>query len=232
LPLQSGDRLVICSDGLNSMLDDREIAGALRAAGSPQDAADRLVDLANDAGGEDNITVVVIDIQDPGTPDEEGSEPAAEQTAAPVAASPPAEPAQAVVSSSKGKLKPRWARIALASVLVLAILGAGSYIAFRFLVLDRSYFVGVNESENVTIYRGLPGEVAGLELQEEAEVTDLHLADLPAFLQDNVRDGIDATSLEEARQQVADLQDRARDEEFGSKPKTQQDGQKKKDRKG
>ncbi|HVW33493.1 MAG TPA: Stp1/IreP family PP2C-type Ser/Thr phosphatase, partial [Acidimicrobiia bacterium] len=59
--LQPGDRLLLCSDGLTNMLPDDTIAGALRRHADPQEAADALVDMANQAGGDDNITVVVLD---------------------------------------------------------------------------------------------------------------------------------------------------------------------------
>ena len=62
LELMLGDRVVLCSDGLNSMLRDREIAERLRNASSPSDAAWSLVEAANAAGGADNTTVAVVDV--------------------------------------------------------------------------------------------------------------------------------------------------------------------------
>jgi protein phosphatase len=59
--LRSGDRLLICSDGLTNMLSDDTIAVTLRRHADPQQAADTLVDMANQAGGDDNITVVILD---------------------------------------------------------------------------------------------------------------------------------------------------------------------------
>jgi protein phosphatase len=61
LPAISGDRYLICSDGLFSELPDDAILPLL-AAGSAQQAADALVSAANDAGGRDNVTAVVVDI--------------------------------------------------------------------------------------------------------------------------------------------------------------------------
>ena len=62
LPAVGGDRYLVCSDGLFSELPD-EVILPLLAAGSPQQAADALVLAANDAGGHDNVTVVVVDIE-------------------------------------------------------------------------------------------------------------------------------------------------------------------------
>jgi protein phosphatase len=98
---------------------------------------------------------------------------------------------------------------------VLLILAAGVYIGFKYLVVDRSYFVGVNDAGLVTVYRGLPGEVAGVSFQQEEQVTELAIADVPEFLRENVEEGISADSLDDAQQRVADLEARARDEEFG-----------------
>ncbi len=61
LLLEPGDRLLLCSDGLTEMVDDDLIAATL-AEGTGDDSAWRLVDLANDAGGVDNISIVVIDV--------------------------------------------------------------------------------------------------------------------------------------------------------------------------
>lgn len=57
-----GDRLLLCSDGLSGMLEDEQIAALLLSIPDPQEAADALVDAANEAGGHDNITAVVVDI--------------------------------------------------------------------------------------------------------------------------------------------------------------------------
>jgi len=55
-----GDTLLLCSDGLTRMVTDPEIASTLLTSASAQEAADRLIDLANDYGGEDNVSAVVV----------------------------------------------------------------------------------------------------------------------------------------------------------------------------
>lgn len=60
--LLRGDVLLLCSDGLTRMVTDPEIASTLLTHVSAQAAAERLVALANDYGGEDNVTVVVVRI--------------------------------------------------------------------------------------------------------------------------------------------------------------------------
>jgi len=58
--VMEGDTVLLCSDGLTRELADAQIAALLGAAGKAQAAADRLVDAANEAGGGDNITVIVL----------------------------------------------------------------------------------------------------------------------------------------------------------------------------
>ncbi|HEY6492219.1 MAG TPA: protein phosphatase 2C domain-containing protein [Trebonia sp.] len=62
LPPTGGDRYLICSDGLFGELPD-EVILPLLSVGSPEQAAEALVAAANDAGGRDNVTVVVVDIE-------------------------------------------------------------------------------------------------------------------------------------------------------------------------
>jgi PPM family protein phosphatase len=59
LQLQAGDRLLLCSDGLTEMLSNDAIAATLRDEPDPEGACRKLVRQANDAGGRDNITVVI-----------------------------------------------------------------------------------------------------------------------------------------------------------------------------
>ena len=54
------DVLLLCSDGLTRMVTEPEIAGTLQAELDPAKAAERLVELANDQGGADNVTVLVV----------------------------------------------------------------------------------------------------------------------------------------------------------------------------
>ena len=60
----TGDRLLLCSDGLTDEVNDNQIASTLRGVADTEEAARRLVDMANDRGGRDNITVVVVDVVD------------------------------------------------------------------------------------------------------------------------------------------------------------------------
>jgi serine/threonine protein phosphatase PrpC len=64
IPIATGDRLLLCTDGLTRMVTDNQLAEVLsRFRGDPQGACEHLIAAANDNGGPDNVTVVVIDVQ-------------------------------------------------------------------------------------------------------------------------------------------------------------------------
>lgn len=62
--VRPGDRILLCTDGLSSQLEDEEIALVLREAEEPEECVTRLVEEANARGGEDNVTVVVVDLEE------------------------------------------------------------------------------------------------------------------------------------------------------------------------
>ncbi|YCK80608.1 protein phosphatase 2C domain-containing protein [Arthrobacter sp. D3-18] len=61
LPIQEGDRIMICSDGLNGELGDDHMFRILSTVAHPQDAVDALIQAALRSGGRDNVTVIVVD---------------------------------------------------------------------------------------------------------------------------------------------------------------------------
>ncbi|MCU0489003.1 MAG: protein phosphatase 2C domain-containing protein [Anaerolineales bacterium] len=64
LELEPGERLLLCSDGLWEMVRDQMIEEVLLERSDPQQVCNRLVELANLAGGEDNISVIVLDVHE------------------------------------------------------------------------------------------------------------------------------------------------------------------------
>ncbi|MFJ6536623.1 PP2C family protein-serine/threonine phosphatase [Paenarthrobacter sp. NPDC091711] len=61
LPIQEGDRIMVCSDGLNGELGDDHMFRVLSTVAHPQDAVDALIQAALRSGGRDNVTVIVVD---------------------------------------------------------------------------------------------------------------------------------------------------------------------------
>ncbi|MGB8931300.1 MAG: Stp1/IreP family PP2C-type Ser/Thr phosphatase [Anaeromyxobacteraceae bacterium] len=79
IDMQAGDQLVVCCDGLSNMVEDAEILSVAVAA-PPIEAAERLVALANERGGDDNITVIIARVEGPSGagPDAHATEPVSE----------------------------------------------------------------------------------------------------------------------------------------------------------
>jgi PPM family protein phosphatase len=151
--LLEGDRILICSDGLTDMVTEDQIVAILDVTeGNPQDAADRLVRAANRAGGVDNITAIVLEVQ-PGEPE-----------AGTVAAAP-------MRTSAPARRTPWRAIIAVITLVVVAFAG---YTAFRSYV-DNQWYVGVSNG-HVAIYQGIPAAPFGIELSHVDEETDLDAA--------------------------------------------------------
>jgi protein phosphatase len=76
LDVMAGDVILLCSDGLTEMVGSYEIAGLLAAQADMHETARRLVDLANEAGGRDNISVIVIKVSSKDPPEAASSAPA------------------------------------------------------------------------------------------------------------------------------------------------------------
>ncbi len=191
-PARDGDVYLLCSDGLTTMLAEDRLAAVLLAHATLHDAGEALIAAANEAGGRDNITVVLLRVEelDAGVnpPTQESSvvqgaaapsipppasaaaaagaaatgsaatlAPAAERVQeAPVVPRRPRVPAR---GEHEGSRKRRGVRRAGAAVLVLAVLaliGAGAYIA-----LQSVYFIGTNDRGLVTVFRGVPYRLPG-----------------------------------------------------------------------
>jgi PPM family protein phosphatase len=202
LDLNEGDRLLLCSDGLSSMVPPEDIESVLQTERDPDAAAGRLIDLANESGGEDNITVIIVDI----TPDGVAAEPA-DASASQAAPPPPPPPATGAVEATPAR-STGWRRRVVIALVVLVVLLGGAYGAARY-ALANSWFVGATDEGTVAIYQGIPDEIAGFSFKEVEEESTVVLEDLPISFQENVTTGIKADSLEDARTIVANLEQRA-----------------------
>ena len=77
LDLSAGDTLVICCDGLSNLVEDPEILQIVEGS-TLDEAPARLVTLANERGGDDNITVAVVRVKDPSAPEKPAEPPSSE----------------------------------------------------------------------------------------------------------------------------------------------------------
>ena len=213
IDLSEGDRIVICSDGLTGMISETVIAEVLEQEPDPQAAAEVLVQQANEAGGEDNITVVIIDVGA-----EQGSAPPVTEHRSDLGershTDPTADTGYHSVVEVPARRSP-WLRRIFVTILILTIVAGGGIFAARY-ALDNSWFIGVDDSGVVTIYRGIPDEVAGLTLSTVHERSAIELTQLPDFKRDEVEQGIKVDSLEEAEATLTDLERLAQDEDFSS----------------
>jgi protein phosphatase len=167
--VRTGDRLVLCSDGLVDEVADIDIARVLTEHSDPQDTAEALVLVANANGGRDNTTVIVLDILDDISAPIVFDEPDNTQPIPTVVGAPP-KPA---------KKKSRVGVALFWSALVAIIFGVITTVG----VYARSgYYVGFNEDDNVVVYRGRVGGMLWFQPTVDTE-TKLNGDDLP----DNVR---------------------------------------------
>jgi protein phosphatase len=212
-PARPGDIYLLCSDGLTGMVAEDRIAEILSESKSLQAAGQALVREANERGGRDNITVVLFRLEDvAGAPDAEADRPTEVGLAAPTpeqveearagAAAPPRRtmplPAR---SRPDGQGRRRRRRIpglapALVVLAVLAVLGAGTWIATRAV-----YFVGTDSNGFVTIYRGLPYDgPAGIDLYQQYYTSGVPASEVPprrrkSLLDHQLRSRDDVTDL-------------------------------------
>jgi serine/threonine protein phosphatase PrpC len=197
--LLEGDRLLLCSDGLSTMVTQSQITAILEATGgAPQDAADRLVRAANRAGGIDNITALVIDVVE--------GEPAADEV---VEFPPEATP------GTGDRARPptwRWVIGAVAAVVLVIV----AFTAFRSW-LDGQWYVGVANG-HVAIYNGIPAEPFGIDLSHVDEETALDAVAVEALgTFADLQAGINVDTRAEALAIVDQMQQDLRDAQKGQK---------------
>jgi serine/threonine protein phosphatase PrpC len=179
----SGDVYLLCSDGLTSMIGDETISEVLARSSSLPEAGRSLIQAANEAGGRDNITVVLFALEDAPAhvaeqPTEVGSLHAADVRAAGVDESTRAHPAPATAPKRTAPRAPRTARPPAEPaprrrrrgrlgglVFGVVFLGLVAALAGGIFFYARShYFIGPDDEGFVTVYRGLDASVFGIGL--------------------------------------------------------------------
>lgn len=212
LELEPDDQVLLCSDGLTGVVDDDTIAEVLGGNDSPQATVQRLIDLANERGGPDNITVLLLRYEDPSAATVEprhrtiaittrndhadgdwagrlGSYGSIGRGGPPTATA--EEPRQA------GRILGRASAIVLALVVVVALVVGGAWF-----LLSQSYFVGL-DGEQLVIYQGIDATLGPIELARVVERTELTVDDVPSWYRDSLDAGLTAADLNDARRIVA-----------------------------
>jgi protein phosphatase len=169
-----GDIYMLCSDGLTSMVKDDRIQQILAAAPNLEAAAGQLIGAANEAGGRDNITVVLFRVAEVGAGEEEETGfgpdapatlvgPAAVEAGQQISAERERMAATRERRASREHARPapaerrgrgRTALKVLAVLLILGVVVAGAIYGVR-----QIYFLGVDDNDRVALYRGVPYEL-------------------------------------------------------------------------
>ena len=181
--VRDGDRILLCTDGLTGMVSEGEIETILTRAPDPQAAADQLVAAANEAGGLDNITVVVldieIDVEEQRASDDE--KPADRAEAAGLE-----EPEE---EAGRGRV-PRWA---IVTGVVVLLLIAGFFFGRAY--VNGQWYVGVEENQ-VAVFQGIPATVGGFDLHHVVQRTDLSATSAEQLaVWSSLSDGVTADNL-------------------------------------
>jgi PPM family protein phosphatase len=221
-----GDRYLLCSDGLSGVVSAETIDASLREYPDPQQCAERLVQLALRGGGPDNITVIVADVTDEDIVEEQPivggaaardrglatssdeSTPASRASA--LAGPRPSAPEAALVAAagnerdSEEDERPRRHQVRTAVLLVtlLAVLGGGLWAGWTY--TQSRYYVGVTDGM-VALFRGVPGQIAGLRLSTVVVKSERKVEDLTPLAQNTVKAGIQFDNEEDGRRKLDEL---------------------------
>jgi protein phosphatase len=226
-----GDRWLLCSDGLSSYVSEDKISAILESVPSAKEAADRLVRESLDQGAPDNVTVVVVDVDD--TTDSSHGSPSIVGSAAlplmfdgetdrrplrlpslllhPLKATQPDdshfEPEsddylEALIAEDRRRARRRRITWLVFLFFVVAAIVFGALLGYQF--TQRHYFVGV-EDGRVAIFQGIQQDIGPISLSHVFEETTIEVEDLPVYRQTVVEATINATDLADARRIVEQL---------------------------
>jgi protein phosphatase len=195
-PARDGDVYLLCSDGLTSMVPEARVAEIVQRSADLRAAGRALVDAANEAGGRDNITVVLLRLEAVEPAHAGATLPATEQATVAGVAAPRAQDVRAATTAAQPTVTPRRPRaprqpapaaepprrrrrvpvVLVVAVVLLGALGLGFWIASQSV-----YFVGTTPEGFVAVYRGLPYDLpAGLDLYSQNYESGVAAASLPA----------------------------------------------------
>ena len=234
VPLELGDRVLLCSDGASGALTDDQMA-ALLGDGSVDSASVAVVQAALDGGSTDNVTVIVAEVTGAGSTDDPETSAAAAVGPMLVGAAaaqprrggmlgrglfrqkhgdtgeldpvedPPVDPEELRYAPQPPRHRTGLRRLLMVVALLVLV---GAVLVGGYVWTQQQYYVA-NDGPQVAIYQGVQMDIPGLDLSSTYEVDDLKVEELPPFNQQQVEDGIVADDLEDARRIVANLVDEA-----------------------
>ncbi len=228
-----GDRWLLCSDGLSSYVSDDKIEHALSSLPDVKDAGDRLVKDSLDQGAPDNVTVVIVDIDDTASsasvpaiivgsaaaPLTFESESGRRPLRLPALLLHPLKSTQVedshfepesdeyldelILEDRRRARRRRIAWIIGIIVVILVILGS-LFAGYRW--SQSLYYVGA-DGQTVAIYRGIQQDIGPISMHSVYSETSLRLDDLPSYTRRTVEDTISAADLAEAKAIIKRLTD-------------------------
>ena len=219
LPIGPGDRLLLCSDGLSDMVPENNMLDLLTSyPEETEKTVHALVQAALDAGGADNITVVVVDVREEDPPTERARRGDTQELN--IVAPGETDGAERRergnrsvrskhAAATRGKPRGKDRRLGgflgtlvrvLAVMLVLAALASPFYLWGQ-----SRYFLGFDGGE-VVIYRGLPYAPLGLDLNEEVRRTGLGESEIEARYREVIESHRLYSSEEQAEEVVHGLE--------------------------
>ncbi|WP_432928097.1 Stp1/IreP family PP2C-type Ser/Thr phosphatase [Microbispora sp. CA-135349] len=216
---QVGDRYLLCSDGLSTVVSAETLHHTLTTLDDPEDVVRQLIDLANRGGGPDNITCVVADVIEvddlqppPGVAAVVGAAGSGRVRSAPpdtpagrattVTAPQPViidddlddEPVREAQSSARRSRKGRSGpKVAVGVLVAAAALGAGGYFGYQW--TQSQFYIGV-QGDELVVFQGVDAEVGPVSFKKVAYTDHLRVSSLPAVQQDQVRSGIPVDDLQ------------------------------------
>ncbi len=226
LDVQAGDRWMLCSDGLSGYVSDEKVAQILGTIRTAQGAADRLVKESLDHGAPDNVTVLLIDIDDSGGTS--GANPVFVGSAAhplsfgqeeevarkpirlptlllhPLKASPPED--AHFEPESESYLDELIEEDRRRAIRRRVLWGVGVGLAAIAIILagylgyrwtQMHYYVGVSDG-NVAIFQGVQQSIGPISLSSVYQTTSIAVEDLPEYQRSTVENTISADSLRQA----------------------------------
>ena len=235
VPLKVGDRLLLCSDGASGVLDDRRLTDILTTGSPDFAATELVRASLEAGSTDNVTCVVADVVEDDDSPPAPGLEVGAivdlkrgrrpgvgslfrghragdTGELEPVLADLPDDVPYAItkdpIDPEDARYAPReprrhqWWRRFLVAIVLLGLVWITAAVAWSW--SQKQYYVG-EDGGKVTIYRGVDASLPGLDLSSPYETTDISVADLAAYDQDTVREGIGADSLSAARDTVANL---------------------------
>jgi len=237
VPLQPGDRLLFCSDGVMSLPDPR--LADIMGTGTPDFVAVELVRAALEAGSTDNVTAIVADVLSEEEDVPEDLEPLLLGAAAELPRRGGRGPMPGVGGLFRGHRSgdtgeiPRieadipagtinadppdpeslryalgaperffWTKRLLIGAIALGLVWIAS--AFGYHWTQQQFYVGVDQGQ-VTIFRGIDSDLPGIKLSHPYETSDVSIDRLSDFQVEQIRAGIEVTSLDAAREKVQSI---------------------------